>query len=1558
MSQLTEAFQTLDQAEFDEILEEYEFDEEELEMIEEMARELDVELDQVNEISENGMIHIDQMYQNPEPTENFIKDGLTLRKVPEGVCMPGKKTYKDIYVPEFVPHESYAIQIIQGVVLLTINENAYKIGISKNKNLKFERAYPSIDLVHTAGKYNEEIGGRGTRMGYSVFVHLMAILAVVQSTDGVVEPDSGDDIEIESISIEVTGNNFEFRSTKSSVVINKYLIVGYLLSRSPVTELIIRSSKAEDSYDTSVYENTAIDQGISPYTSEISLLHDLIRTSTDQQYQGLSAMHLNWFSRKDHPTENIFVEATNSESIDLIFSKSGKRSGKFPCPFKILYPKFVELTHDQVLNRKRQVVRVMDYIENTSFHTLDPDDDPTEYLYYKTGNLPKDFASPSENFEEMFRKKNLEISTYQAIEIESELLSKINSNKGHFWSAHSRCGISWIKRSSDLMYNCVFYTFDEPINNDKIIGEWRFKDGIYRSPVFKVSLSYIRFSEVLPNRVLNSYLACHTLTSDKIFREMGKSLCTLFSLWRWSSWETTRYAANSRYITTCHLNKSGDIQNLIDKQSENSRANKIRYADYLYLWLLKKYIIEDKDYSRTPLLGLSFQFLSLEKDVTLGMSWHMRESNHATACMTKVLKALKLERETRIERLNYLRTQKEFLTRMQESGVSQTDYDLLMSIRPKFPHFNAVYFMAITKLCENDLATTGQSQEATDFSITNIISGSHNLDVLTDEKFKNSKVYKTLNKLPKSEGIHEMLAKQLLGKKIRNIHSVHPKDGKSSDRDIEQMHIELRPWQLARESMMSITSKTTEFDHMKDKNKHVSFVKKFQSILNSKKPRAVTSEDRTFHSGYNYPEEMSLAYLIIAKIVRSTSIVFASSLQRQNKSRELIFPEKYDYNSDLARIDLDGTELSFVSKINGNKIHKCAVIKTFAHFLQGIDVIGASAINTIKTTADLNTARQIFRGVKRFVGAVTSDDAAKGVEFESRTPNSNMIATMKSGLEELDCVMMENNDKKFSLTERSVEINNIQISQTGMVTQSPIHSVLTNNPLMSADIIGDIMDVVSDSRSVIFWGDSPTVALSALNGGVLSLRRKWLFTEEEIDRLKNQFQLIPRDLEELISGFFPRNKLTFSLFIDEYKEDEIQDVQRGIISPFSGLRSKFTTRKSKIKFKNDTTNLPRAARIKSSKIIEEQSQGGRINQSWARILPLQKRIQIKEDFLKHLDREPKKIYNELFELLKPYDVQLHLKPLQRRDSIPRMMGTSSTIHRTELSRIKCKMIFGFNVNNSVPFAMPNGTLEEIEESYNRVSQKLGLSFVSPSGLPLIKYLGTTYFRSAHVFNFSIILPKIDEKDDSDKFIFRGVPVLDFKVSMWSTATLRRVKGNKFINFGTGSIGNNHYAFFKKRNEQVSCELVPKKPGLHELLDSVALVGKDFSPLIPSEFGVRYSADFPGITGDPVAIYNYHGYSHSNLDKPVSTYRAIMRSFNSDIPGHVTKYLPNFPIIPVDEEISGYGNYNLIGFTCINKLNLKFLEGGTGHGDVDLRDVKPMLIDRLTDAIEEDITYED
>jgi hypothetical protein len=474
-----------------------------------------------------------------------------------------------------------------------------------------------------------------------------------------------------------------------------------------------------------------------------------------------------------------------------------------------------------------------------------------------------------------------------------------------------------------------------------------------------------------------------------------------------------------------------------------------------------------------------------------------------------------------------------------------------------------------------------------------------------------------------------------------------------------------------------------------------------------------------------------------------------------------------------------------------------------------------------------------------------------------------------------------------------------------------------------------------------------------LNGSLTAIRRKWLLTEYDIVFLEN-IGLIPKNLEELIGGFYLRSDELLKKIWSLNRVEDRPLILKGEKSLFGEIVKLFGIKKNKKTQAITYEHLPRRAKNMASRIRLELSEGDKVNISWAKLIPINKRIELRNKFFDFLRAPvPDVDIEEIKKIHKPPEIHVHFKPLQRMDTKPRQMGRTLRQEIPDFQKIRCKRFFGFNYKvlsdtNGIE-NLPDEEFEKAENENNFIQRTLGLGFTSAGGLPLVKFCGNKVFTSPYVFNFTV--GGITNEPYNDVlFSYRGTKVDEFRPSMWSTNTLNQARG-KVISFGWGKINGIMYLFFKRRHQEMEAVPCVERIGLQSYgEDLMGLVGIDNSPLDPTQFGVSFIADFPNLHGNPVALYNYHWYGRSNLEKPFEVIRKIFRAFDSDIPLSVRKFYPDYPKTDSSAiTIKGYGNYSLLGSRSIYKLNLEFEPQDVRIGHVSLDGTMPVLVEESYDA---------
>ena len=124
---------------------------------------------------------------------------------------------------------------------------------------------------------------------------------------------------------------------------------------------------------------------------------------------------------------------------------------------------------------------------------------------------------------------------------------------------------------------------------------------------------------------------------------------------------------------------------------------------------------EPPDLQRTPLFRLPIYLMSLEKDYSQMLQWHIRGDGHATRCMVKVTEAAKRHALEEEETNAWMERQLDYMTKILAEGSSYEDFKAHMATAPDHPTFNLIFFIGLANLMSDKIATVGAAQHALGF---------------------------------------------------------------------------------------------------------------------------------------------------------------------------------------------------------------------------------------------------------------------------------------------------------------------------------------------------------------------------------------------------------------------------------------------------------------------------------------------------------------------------------------------------------------------------------------------------------------------------------------------------------------------------------------------------------------------------------------------------------------------------------------------------------------------------------------------------------------------------
>jgi len=1454
---------------------------------------------------------------------------------------------------------------INNEVLLDVDGTSNVIGLTKDR--RFEITIDRKDYMELALRFGEEVHAKATSLGYSSLIHSVASITIAGST-GILEPVEGFDVIREDLSFEVTGRNYKLRATSASVVLNKYPIAYAFCNGDAEYLRMIRYSQCEDDFDSSYFIGSSIDQGPSPYTPYVEYFHDITRCISKESMGLIYLQMRSYYSMLEADAAESELIKPDTLQLDAALLRATKiKDGVNKMP-SIFFVKSGEVTLDPRMLEVQIPIDTSDY--GTTFRNQSMD---VDYQMQILSRPPEKLLPTFDSANSMYNAGYaccLDYSIFHTLHIEAELLSKINGREGCFYSKYSHCGISWRRlRSNSLTCYISYYHKGKP---DGTYGIWRLSNAelnIWSSPNFKISTSNIEHAKLLPSRIHAMVMSALPYTNRLNRTAVIQRLMFVAACYRHSTWQTSAIAGDFRFITLCSISRTGDIKSMIDKAAGKIPDN-ASCTDMFMAQMLRKFVQRFDSITRdeTPIFGLPIRFMSIEKDLPQGMMWHIRGESHATECFKKLSKGVLLEISNRDLVLNALSAQKVYLQKLMSGSVTQVDFDEMMSLMPTIPYYNHILFMAMAAKSASQLES-GKNQDPTVIGIANMISDHHAIKVSTNGSVQGAKittprvadgVNELLAEYNQPKGILQLLSRVAEGEHVHNVFSIHPKDSKSKNREIPQMSNKMRVQQFIQESLLTVYCKSEEAEKMQDENKYPDFVKNFSEIM--RLGGKARSEDKEFFCGYMHPEFMSVAYLVVAIATGSTSIVTSAAIERCNTSRWTVLPKGCDNGV------IEGIYPRATVNIKEGKVYRSSLaIKNYVHMQQGVKAIGAAVVTTVVTTGFDLLMHELLDDIQKSVVMTTSDDSCRAVcvrrdsIFQPQQVCNDYINTPPK--QQYHFMMVDSREKPIE-SPSLAEFNNVAAGPNGMFPQSFIHPCLCIQPLLGRSLVEDVVNVVSNARMTITWGDSIDVARACLDANIILLQQKWLITKPQLDLLYD-WGMLPDSDEEIIRGFsIERPDITLRL-LRLISDESYEDVISGDVKLIDGLR-KFksldandTTKVYRVKYAGDLNSVKlafdsinRSRKVKKTMKIQHTKQ-----------LTYNKRIKLRDLFFNELIKpckEPSERETEVIEQLLPKcKVQIIPTPARRRDFLPCDMGSSVKVRAdVNIKSIIAMRLFGI-VSGQILSDAETAISKYDEESFNKwlLDYKSGrgtegLRFASAGGRPLMSAHNDIFFKKSMTFNFEYYLP--DPVAPVRSFTVGGKHYPNVEICHYGGGTLSKAsREGSQLAFGYAVVGSQLHIFYMTHKSRPKVYIVDHVPDFHHTFHHhktkvFCPLRKDLSAIVDGTYGISLNSYYnPLFAGDTTALLNYGSYVNSSSRGAVSTMQKIFKHFNSSFPHYISKLKHNYPSFPEDvvEVPMSKVNY-VVGYRCIAKLKLVMSDRMQDMSKIDLNGAFPTVTSQV------------
>lgn len=1493
-----------------------------------------------------------------------------------------------------------------------VDEDDNNIGIVgiPNEDGRRQKAF-KLEVAYNEGYtraciINEESPVKGTALAFSNLVHFSAICAIackqnVRNT--IIEPIEGHDLTIDGITFEVTGMNYRKRKTNADFVINKYALFRYSHPPLDLYRRLIDWSIKEDRKDTSFLKGTSYDVGRSPYTDYVDRLHEKTPLVT-YQIKRMLVMHFQRYV-SELPTEGPFIFNRPKVDFDRLradLNLSMKKTG-YPTPFFALP---IRADREISLDGLRLNMVPFKFV---------PPSGPTAFRTkivtncYDTLLMANEErqGGPATNYETLMSgifRFLYNFRIFQAIYLESELFPKIVGKQGCFFSVYTGVGICWSQvNHNSLVYNVSFYQTWEP-DSEELVGIWAKAeyDGmtVYQSSTLKINRGEILYAQMLPYRVVTKVVAALPYCQEGQKLDIVKRILQIATVQRHSTWQTSKICGDFRFITLCSLAGSGDPAGLCAK---GMRVGLDRHLSFPNYYLIQKMMLfasrwDGEPTNHTPVFGLPVRFLALEKDLPLGLYWHLRSESHHTNCVKKMLDSVKDEIDTRNESLSFYSRQCDLMDKLvDEGGLSYSDFKTFMDSVPEYPVYNHILFTAMSYLASSDLKElAGARQWPTDLALNNLITDHKMAEAtFTGGKFENCVIkdgtvatglVKHLSKYGTVLSIHDLILKQSFDEPQPNVYTLHAKDAKSSDREISQMLPHMRPIQFYSECMNSIYSDSENTDLMSDPKKYCKVVKMFQPLL--RKGAFSRSEDKSFFCGHMHPEFMSLATLSIGIDTGSTALVSSAAFQRMDSHRYVVMPTQ-------AKLEEIRQDIPWKPCVRMDR-KKPVVTRgfcVFKHMQQGIRAFGGAVIHTTFIKGFSRMLSGMIPEIECYAQATTSDDSTRVVRI-----NQDCVFDKASVANEflnkpvkfLNHCMMKDSIDKAQVNSRLCEFNNLVVGPSGAIPQLFAHADLVIQPLYSHNIARDILDSTSMARSSIVWGDSPDLACAAMWSYDSVLRQKWLLTEQEMDFLKHK-GFFPASFEELVSGGCHMTPETvgqlWSLLSEESKElcrSGKYDVLH-VLSQFN-FKDEIGDKNNRKKVKKEKVpeGLGFNMKMKIEQINASRIFRGKLSGKYITQKPPALRRSVTNNLLDALSVTPPRldqdIHDQVNRIRKPPVLVALCKP-KVWHLAPQQQGGSTTLRdRIDLRQVlMCRFGKMAATNHPNLFEEQAASLPDDEfETWFRTKlverNKIGTSFQSVFGYPLTTQRYDNKATNPRAFVLTgepVPIPR-----DVSGLTIGGVLYPDLTICIVGETTLNNCRRTKALPaFAYTKMGDRRYFFFKPEGKDIMVGRM-RMPRDDEKFMAVSHAGfrvyiqltPDDNPLdLPKYFNASElqgsSSYLSGVLGSPTALLQYGMYIHSDHNLATRLLNKVFRTVGAERPPYLIRLYPQYPTFLANcTVIEKKPTVELIGFKSILKLRLKMPENSGGPYDymaIDLTGDIPKVVESNDKdlVVEDEIEFE-
>jgi hypothetical protein len=1503
-------------------------------------------------------------------------------KQPESCCDNSvRKPYDDLVLHKPL---SGNIKVVfeEGEVFFTNGIDSRLVGVAKSEFREFYLVEPQPFL--RASHINESSSAKGCGMGFSSFIHLVAI-CVIASFEATLEPVSGHDLDDRDTTFEMTGVNYRMRSTGANVVLNKYSVISAIMNLNADQSTMMDYSYKEDVGDFRYMMGTSADQGYSPYNDVVKEMGEELLLLSIHNITNISNMLSCWYSKQPIAEYNPGKACTDKSSIIEAIKKGGKEKDGvlyYPSPLRVL-PGDKDLDFDS----KANIIEINPKSQGegySTYRTLTVDDDWKSMLMQTGNKLENDtYVNENETVDWMHRQV-LKYKAYASIVVEADLLSKINGNFGCFYSQHSQAGITWSRTTKNsLTYYANYYVKGAV---DPICGQWsqlEGHEGWFKSPTFKLDNEDIAYAKVLPGRFLAMVSVTLSYCKDHDRWKMIEKLMLVLGVLRNSSWTTSAIAGDMRFMVLNMLSGTGDRQKEHDDMAKHV-TNKLRFSDYALLDLALK---SDEERTRlmnvTPFFRMDMRFLNMEKDLSLMMMWKPRPGEDPFLVVKKPILALLKEQKERPLLLENYWKGVEALKMINRGEFHQEDMDEYMDNLNKVVFFNIIMFIGLAHLsCDN--SNFGMRQKNAGVKISTLMSykwamSIEPMNVLTldNAKIKQVKQISNFTEMLKKCGdpknIYALLVRVLKQKRNDYVSIYVPKNGKSSRREVPQMGPPRRLFQMFSENNGQIYVDQEPIDNKTDPAKFSKLANAVHEMLSI--GAVSSSEDKSEWCHNMHAPFMGLGIAIVARLIGSTGLVSTAAKLVADTSRWTVLPP----GCEDSMIDEIETKVK-VAYCRQKKVQTCWMVKHYRSMQQGQDQTSSSIIGTVAVKGLDILHKRCTPDIEETYVVTTADDESRTMRLVKDpvyNPKKTSYDYVEAPMPLLKHCLMENNWRKHMVSWLLAEFNNATAGPYGMYNSQLAQCFLCLQPLRADNPLDDIISLVSNARQSIPWGCSLDVARTALAFGKSMLRQKWLMTQDDVDVL-DLLQLFPQTDEELLQGFTIKELSVKNRMLQLMTNDQVATLTESGTSLYNVMRQ-FRIRNSKRKKKTTYSYPSEIWGITRSveQISSSVKVAGRLNSAYLRPLPVKKRLVVKNDFMAAMTAPVVQLDDKRQSCLdlfpEPFKVTILAKVPTVRNMLPTMQGDSSMIKKpVNLDWVKLKKFANIRLTRPGTEAelelvnQDTDALKKAEMVNFNIDEAAGLSFMSYTGAPLFRIHNQVLFSRPMTFTFKVDVPM--QRRLAQTLRFDEIDFVSFMPIWISEKLLFKAKKEKCaLAFGFGKNSDGVFALVQDKRGNKDAILLNatwinyQKIYSNKLRRNVMLTTRrEGSPVNPQ----NYEVEMPNwhnnfLSGDTTAKYNYGNFFNTDADSAMKPRREIFNYFNCDDPHWTQKYrsqYPHFEKNSTEFELCRYNN--LIGHKSVCKLKFIHTERPQLHQRINLTNNLPYKMIELDPNEEEGDFFSD